>query len=69
MNLNLKTYRRTLKIDFENRIYKDELISKTNKGSGFTIISIIEYWEIKKTLRSWKYKKVRTEVKDNGKLC
>ena len=59
LKVNFKTYSRTLEIDFDNKIYKDKPINKTNKGRGYFIISIITYWELKEFLRKKKFKRIK----------
>ena len=51
--LKLKVYStscRTLEIDTTNNTYIDKRLDKNNLGKGYTIISIITYWELKKEL-------------------
>lgn len=63
--LKLKVYStscRTLEIDTANNTYIDKRLDKNNLGNGYTIISIITYWELKKELKRKKFKR----VKENG---
>ena len=60
--IKLKVYsvsNRTLEIDMENKTYTDKRLDKYNLGKGYTIISIITYWEIKKELKSKKFKRIK----------
>ena len=57
MKLFLKTFQRTLEIDFDTKTYKDETYGNNNKGTGYIIISKITYWQIKNILRKKKFRK------------
>ena len=60
--LKLKVYStscRTIEIDMENKTYADKKLDKYNLGKGYTIISIITYWELKKELKSKKFKRIK----------
>lgn len=66
--LKLKVYStscRTLEIDTENKTFEDKKLDKNNLGIGYTIISIITYWELKKELKRKKYKRIKGE-NENG---
>ena len=43
--MKMKSYKRTLVIDFDAGTYEDERICKTNKGKGYEIISTILFDE------------------------
>lgn len=63
--LKLKVYStscRTIEIDIDNKTYIDKSLDKNNLGKGYTIISIITYWELKKELKRKKFKR----IKENG---
>lgn len=63
--LKLKVYStscRTIEIDTTNNTYIDKKLDKNNLGNGYTIISIITYWELKKELKRKKFKR----IKENG---
>lgn len=67
--LKLKVYStscRTLEIDTANNTYIDKRLDKSNLGKGYTIISIITYWELKKELKRKKFKRIK-ENWINGK--
>lgn len=60
--LKLKVYstrNRTLEIDTTSKTYMDKRLDKGNLGKGYTIISIIDYWKIKKDLKNKKFKRIK----------
>lgn len=61
--IRIKTYSsagcRTLEINIDNKTFIDKKIDKNNLGQGYTIISIITYWELKKELKRRKFKRVK----------
>lgn len=60
--LKLKVYStscRTIEIDIDNKTYIDKRLDKNNLGKGYTIISIITYWELKKELKRKKFKRIK----------
>ena len=66
--MKMKSYKRTLVIDFDAGTYGDERICKTNKGKGYEIISTILIDEIKQVIKKAKFKRIKENNKNEERI-
>lgn len=66
--MKMKSYKRTLAIDFDAGTYEDERICKTNKGKGYEIISTILFDEIKQVIKKAKFKRIKENNKNEERI-
>lgn len=57
--LKLKTYKRVLEIDFDNKTYRDYTLTRQNWQNTDLIVSTINYEQTKKELRKSKFKRIK----------